>query len=160
MVVCGQPRSPRTQGHRQSCSRRAVPSPRRGPLFFASQFDVMNHTRSGSGIREVVERDPPFEFRKKCRTIGPRMNWLLRHLGRTVSQLRCRGGPPLGQQRSPFCARPDLELLEGRHDCCTRDIRMSIDPDHPCSMQSIPGALRCHISGSWVALPPFRETQL
>ena len=30
---------------------------------------------------------------------------------------------------------------------------MSIDPDHPCSMQSILGASYCHISGRRVALP-------
>ena len=116
--------------------------------------------RLGRGIREVVKSHRPFELRNKIPN-----NWIRHELpfaasGKDRIPTPVPWGVATRQQRSPFFARPDLELLEGRHGYCTRDIRMSIDPDHPCSMQSILGALRSRISGSWVALPRFRETQL
>ena len=94
------------------------------------------------------------------RTIGPGVNLPFAASGKDRIPAPVPWGAVTRQQRSPFCARPSLELLEGRHDYRTRDIRMSIDPDHPCSMQAILDALRCRISGRWVALPQFRETQL
>jgi len=42
--VCGQPRSPRTQGHMRPLERRAVPSPWRGPLISACQSEITNNT--------------------------------------------------------------------------------------------------------------------
>ena len=96
----------------------------------------------------------------RAEQFGPGMNLHFAASGKGQSPSSGAVGGRHSATQSPFCARPDCELLEGRHGCCTRDIRMSIDPDHPCSMQSILGALYCHILGRWVALPPFRETQL
>jgi len=52
LVVFGQPRSPRTQGHRRSLERRAVPSPGARPFIFRQSV-----RRNGPSSRRVSIRD-------------------------------------------------------------------------------------------------------